>query len=171
MPVIGYGTDELPAFFTRTSGLLVPHRADTPDEVAAIARMHWRSGQTGGLLVTCPIPEEHALAPELAESAIVAALREAEEQQVHGAGLTPFLLARVAELTGGDSVRANTALLRNNASLAAKIASSLAKFSTNTAILAILAILGNRQGSQVSTKMSLGAARRGEGSLLTSRLG
>jgi pseudouridylate synthase len=132
VPVIGYGTDELPAFFIRSSGLPVPHRADSPDEVADIAWMHWQLGQTGGLLLTCPIPEEHALAPELAEAAIVTALREAEEQHMHGAGLTPFLLARVAELTGGDSVRSNSALLRNNAGIAAKVAGSLARSSSKT---------------------------------------
>ena len=132
VPVIGYGTDELPAFFTRSSGLLVPHRADSPDEVADIARTHWQLGQTGGLLLTCPIPEEYALAAELSEAAIVAALREADEQHVHGARLTPFLLARVAELTGGDSVRANMALLRNNAGIAGKVAAMLAKSSANT---------------------------------------
>jgi len=127
VPVIGYGTSELPAFFTRTSGLPVPHRADTPEEVAAIARMQWRGGHSGGLLVTCPIPTEHALAPFRAESAIATALQEADEQHVQGARLTPFLLSRVGELTGGESVAANKALLLNNASVSAKIACSLAK--------------------------------------------
>jgi pseudouridine-5'-phosphate glycosidase len=127
VPVIGYGTNELPAFFTRTSGLPVPHRADTADEVAAIAWTEWRLGHSGGLLVTCPVPTEHALAPQLAESAIVTALREADEQQVQGARLTPFLLKRVGELTGGESVTANKALLLNNAGVSAKIACSLAK--------------------------------------------
>jgi pseudouridine-5'-phosphate glycosidase len=126
VPVIGYGTSELPAFFVRTSGLPVPYRADSPDEVAAIATMQWRIGHSGGLLVACPIPEEHALPPDVAERAIEAALHEAREQGVHGAALTPFLLARVAELTGGESVGANQALLLNNASVAAGIARSLA---------------------------------------------
>lgn len=126
IPVIGYGTSELPAFFVRTSGLPVPYRADTPDEVAAIARLQWRMGHSGGLLVTCPIPEEHSLAPHVAEQAIAAALDAAQEQRVHGAALTPFLLAQVAELTGGESVSANQALLRNNASIAGRIAYSLA---------------------------------------------
>jgi pseudouridine-5'-phosphate glycosidase len=126
IPVIGYGTSELPAFFVRTSGLTVPYRADSPDEVAAIAAMQWRIGHAGGLLVACPVAEEHALAPDVAERAIEAALYEAREQRVHGAALTPFLLARVAELTGGESVGANQALLLNNASIAAGIARSLA---------------------------------------------
>jgi pseudouridine-5'-phosphate glycosidase len=126
VPVIGYGTSELPAFFVRTSGLPVPYRADTPDEVAAIAATQWRIGHSAGLLVACPIPEDHALAPHVAEQAIEVALHQAREQRVHGAALTPFLLARVAELTGGESVSANQALLRNNASIAAGIARSLA---------------------------------------------
>jgi pseudouridylate synthase len=132
IPVIGYGTSELPAFFVRTSGLPVPYRADTPDEVAAIATMQWQIGHSGGLLVTCPIPEEHSLAPHVAERAIEAALHESWEQRVHGAALTPFLLARVADLTGGESVSANQALLRNNASIAAGIARSLASRNAGT---------------------------------------
>lgn len=132
VPVIGYGTSELPAFFVRTSGLPVPYRADTPDEVAAIAKMQWQMGHSGGLLVTCPIPQEHSLAPHVAEQAIAAALHEAQEQRVHGAALTPFLLARVAELTGGESVSANQALLLNNASIAAGIARSLSTRSAGT---------------------------------------
>jgi pseudouridine-5'-phosphate glycosidase len=132
VPVIGFGTSELPAFFVRTSGLPVPYRADTPEEVAAIARMQWRIGHSGGLLVTCPIPEEHSLAPAVAERAIAAALHEAREQRVHGAALTPFLLARVAELTGGESVSANQALLLHNAAIAARIARSLATREADT---------------------------------------
>ncbi len=132
VPVIGYGTDELPAFYTRSSGLPVPHRADTPDEVAAMAHIQWQCGLGGGLLVTCPIPAEHALASDVAEAAIAQALREAEEQHIRGAATTPFLLARVAELTGGESVSANRALLLNNARLAARIACSLASLSTIT---------------------------------------
>jgi pseudouridine-5'-phosphate glycosidase len=132
VPVIGYGTSELPAFFVRTSGLAVPHRADTPDEVAAIAKMQWRMGHPGGVLVTCPIPEEHALNPQVAEQAITAALHEAQEQRVYGAALTPFLLARVAELTGGESVSANQALLLHNVRIAARIANSLATRNSGT---------------------------------------
>lgn len=125
--VIGFGTDELPAFYLRASGLPVPHRANTPAEVAAIAQAQWQSGLDGGLLVTCPIPEEYALPADTGEPAIAQALREAEERDVHGPALTPFLLARVAELTGGESVSANRALLLNNAHWAARFAVALSE--------------------------------------------
>lgn len=125
VPVIGFGTDELPAFYSRTSGLRVPHRADSVAEVAAIARAQWESGVGGGLLVTCPIPAAHALPQETIETAIARALREAHEQRIQGAAVTPFLLARLAELTGGESVAANRALLLNNATWAARFAVAL----------------------------------------------
>lgn len=130
VPVIGYGTDELPAFYSRTSGLRVPHRADTPEEVADIAAAQWQSGLGGGLLVTCPIPAEHALPHETVEAAIARALAAAEDQRVSGPELTPFLLARVAELTGGESIAANRALLLNNAAAAARIAMALSLLET-----------------------------------------
>lgn len=126
VPVIGYQTDELPAFYTRASGLRTPHRADTPAEVAAIARAQWGSGLGGGLLVAAPIPQEHALAPEQVDAAVSQALAEADVAAVGGPRLTPWLLARVAELTGGESVSANRALLLNNATIAARIASAFA---------------------------------------------
>lgn len=126
VPVIGLGTDELPAFYSRESGLPAPHRADSPDEVAAIARAQWESGLGGGLLVTCPIPEEHAIPAEKIASAIARALREAEDQRIRGQGVTPFLLGRVADLTGGESIAANRALLLNNAIWGARIAAALA---------------------------------------------
>jgi pseudouridine-5'-phosphate glycosidase len=110
VPVLGYQTDELPAFYSRASGLRAPHRADTPAEVAAIAHAQW----------------EHALPPERMDAAVSQALAEAEAASVNGPRLTPWLLARVAELTGGESVTANRALLLNNAAIAARIASALA---------------------------------------------
>src|SRR5262249_38765067 len=125
VPGIGFGTDELPAFYSRESGLRVPHRADTPDEVAAIARAQWQSGLGGGLLVACPIPAEYALPRAQIETAIARALQEAAEQRIVGAAVTPFLLARLAELTGGESVAANRALLLNNATWAARFALAL----------------------------------------------
>jgi pseudouridine-5'-phosphate glycosidase len=125
VPVIGYGTDELPAFYSRESGLRVPHRCDTPEEVARLAVAQWRSGLGGGLLVTCPIPEEHALPRERIDREIAVALAEAEEQGISGPATTPFLLARLAQLTGGESVTANRALLLNNATQAARIAKAL----------------------------------------------
>jgi pseudouridylate synthase len=126
VPVIGYGTDELPAFYSRESGLRVPHRCDTPEEIARIAVAQWRSGLGGGLLITCPIPEEHALPREHIDKEIAIALAEAEEQGIHGPATTPFLLARLAQLTGGESVVANRALLLNNAAQAATFAKALA---------------------------------------------
>jgi pseudouridylate synthase len=127
VPVIGYETDELPAFYSRESGLRVPHRCDTPEEVARLAVAQWRSGLGGGLLITCPIPEEHALPRERMDREITVALAEAEEQGIRGPATTPFLLARLAQLTGGESVTANRALLLNNATQAAHIAKALAE--------------------------------------------
>ncbi len=131
VPVIGFGTDELPAFYSRTSGLPVPHRADTAEEIAAITSAQWRSGVSGGLLVTVPIPAEHALPADTMNAAIEQALRQADGERVRGSALTPFLLARVADLTGGESVAANRALLLNNARWAARFAVALQKISTN----------------------------------------
>lgn len=126
VPVIGLGTDEIPSFYARTSGVRAPHRADSAREIASIARAQWGSGLGGGILVTCPIPEGHALAPEALEEATHAALAEAERQGVRGPRLTPFLLGRIADLTGGESVAANRTLLLNNATWAARIAEALA---------------------------------------------
>jgi pseudouridine-5'-phosphate glycosidase len=126
VPVIGYQADELPAFYTRESGLRVPHRAESPEEIAVMAQAQWASGLGGGLLVTAPIPEAHALPRAEMEAAVERALAEAEAADVRGARLTPWLLARVADLTGGESVAANRALLLNNATLAGRIAAALA---------------------------------------------
>jgi pseudouridine-5'-phosphate glycosidase len=126
VPVVGYQTDELPAFYTRGSGLRLPHRADSPATVAAMAHALWASGLGGGLLVTCPIPEEHALPAATLEAAITKALAAARAAHVGGPALTPFLLARVAEATGGKSIAANRALLLNNATQAARFASAYA---------------------------------------------
>lgn len=127
VPVIGYQTDELPAFYTRSSGLRTPHRADSPAEVAAIARAQWSSGLGGGLLVTVPIPEEHGLPSAQVEADTRQALADAEAAGIHGPRLTPWLLARVAELSGGESVTANRALLLNNARVAAGVAVALSE--------------------------------------------
>lgn len=125
IPVVGYQTDEFPAFYSRVSGLKVSVRVDSPQEVAAIANTHWSLGMSSALLVVYPPPEEEALGPEDVEGAIQRALAEAHESGVRGQGVTPFLLGRVSELTEGASLRANLALLRNNARLAAKIAHHL----------------------------------------------
>lgn len=125
VPVLGFQTDELPAFYSPSSGLLIPHRVDSAEEIAAIARIQWRSGLGGGVLVTQPIPAKHALNVAAGDTAITQALREATEQGITGPAVTPFLLARVGELTGGESIAANLALLHNNARLGARVARAL----------------------------------------------
>lgn len=126
VPVIGLGTDTFPAFYSTSSGLPVNVRVDTPGEVAAIARAHWDFGMTSGILVTVPPPEELALPVDVVEKEIQQAVKEAEAQNIHGAKVTPFLLSRMAELSGGASMEVNLALLRKNASVAAQIAAAFA---------------------------------------------
>jgi pseudouridine-5'-phosphate glycosidase len=130
VPVIGYQTDELPAFYMRESGLKAPYRAESAAEIAELARAQWASGLGGGLLVAVPIPPAHALSGAQVEVAVTQALSEAKAQGTRGARLTPWLLARVAELTGGESVAANRALLLNNATLAGAVAGALAPIDT-----------------------------------------
>lgn len=125
VPVIGYGVDEFPAFYTRSSGLPVDTRCNTPEEVAAIVRARDALKLPGGTLVTVPIPEADELPAGEAEAAIIRALTEAEAQGIQGKAVTPFLLARVSELTGEASLRANVTLLLNNARVAAAIALAL----------------------------------------------
>ena len=127
VPVIGYGTDELPAFYTRKSGFGVDYRADSPEELAAMFRAQRDLGYRGGMLATNPIPEEYAMPKEVIDAAIEQALAECEAQGVHGKETTPFLLARVVELTGGESLESNIRLVLNNAALAAKTACVLSK--------------------------------------------
>lgn len=127
VPIIGYQTDEFPAFFSRESGLPVNVRVETPQEVAEIAAAHWSLGLESAILVVIPPPAETAVPHAEMESVIEAAVKEAEEKGIRGAKVTPFLLSRVKELSGGTSLRSNLALLRNNARIAAHIASALAK--------------------------------------------
>ena len=127
VPVIGYGTDELPAFYTRKSGFGVDYRVDSPEELAAMFRAQRELNYKGGMLVTNPIPEQYAMDKAVIDKAIDQALAEAKEQHVHGKETTPFLLARVVELTGGDSLESNIKLVLNNATVAAKTAAELAK--------------------------------------------
>ncbi len=124
VPVIGYGVDEIPAFYTRSSGLPVDARCDTPEEVAAIWQAHRRLGLRTGMLVTVPVPEEDAMDEALANEAIAAALAAADAASVKGKEITPFLLSYIAEYTGEVSLRANLALLENNVRLAAAIATA-----------------------------------------------
>jgi pseudouridine-5'-phosphate glycosidase len=125
VPVLGYGTNEFPAFYSRESGLPVDARVDTPDEAARIIRAKWELGLDGSVLVTVPVPEEAELPRELAEKAIERALATAEEQGVAGKALTPFLLSEIARITEGRSLAANITLLRNNVAVAARIAGAL----------------------------------------------
>jgi pseudouridine-5'-phosphate glycosidase len=125
VPVVGYGTDEFPAFYTRQSGLPVDTRVDTPQEAAAIIRASRQLGLPGGTLIAVPLPPADELPAEELESAIAAALAEAQAQGIDGSASTPFLLTWIAQETGGSSLRANVALLENNAAVAAEIAVAL----------------------------------------------
>ncbi len=127
VPVIGYGTNELPAFYTRQSGFGVDYRIDTPEELAAAFKAQNDLGMKGGMLVTNPIPEEYAMPLETINAAIDQAIAECEEKGIHGKQTTPFLLARVAELTGGNSLASNIRLVYNNAKVAAQTAAIYAK--------------------------------------------
>jgi pseudouridine-5'-phosphate glycosidase len=127
VPVLGYGTDEFAAFYSRTSGLPVDARVDTPADVARVWLVKEKMALEGGLLVAVPVPLEAEVLASEAELAIEKALAEAHTQGVTGRAVTPFLLAEIARQTGGRSLQANLALLRNNARVAARIAQSLAK--------------------------------------------
>ena len=124
VPVIGYGTEELPAFYTRRSGFGVDYRVDSPQELARTFRVSKDLGLRGGMLVTNPIPEEYAMPLETINAAIDQAIAECNAKGIHGKETTPFLLARVAEITGGDSLASNIRLVYNNAALAAKTAAA-----------------------------------------------
>ena len=125
VPVIGYKTDEFPAFYSLSSGLGVSARADSAQEVADFANTHWNLGFQSSILLAVPPPKEIALETELIESVIQSALQEAHQKNIHGQSVTPFLLRRVSELTGGASLQANLGLLKNNARVAAEIAPHL----------------------------------------------
>ncbi len=125
VPVIGYRTDELPAFFTSRSGFRVPCRADSPEEIAGAILAQRGIGFPGGMLIANPIPEAFAMPKEAIDRAISRALSEAQSQGVSGKDVTPFLLARVVELTGGDSLKSNIQLVFSNVMLAAQIAAAL----------------------------------------------
>ena len=127
VPVIGYGTKELPAFYTRKSGFSVDYELDSPAELAAAFKASQDMGLKGGMLVTNPIPEEFSMDPAVINKAIDEAIAEANAQGIHGKESTPFLLAKVKEITGGDSLDANIHLVFNNARLAARTAAELCK--------------------------------------------
>jgi pseudouridylate synthase len=130
VPVIGFGTDELPAFWARASGLKLDRRLDTPEAIAAVLRAKWDptlgGALLGGVVIANPIAPEHAVPMARVEAAITTALAEAAAAGISGAATTPYLLARIAEITGGDSLASNIALVQANARLAARVAVALA---------------------------------------------
>ncbi|MDP4085551.1 MAG: pseudouridine-5'-phosphate glycosidase [Bacillota bacterium] len=126
VPVIGYQSNSLPAFYTRTSPFEVNVRVENPDEAAALIRTKWELGLDGGLVIANPIPEEYALEENYIKAVIEKALNEAKEKHISGKNVTPFLLGKVKELTEGSSLNANIELVKNNAKIGAQIAVRLA---------------------------------------------
>jgi pseudouridine-5'-phosphate glycosidase len=133
VPVLGFGTDEFPAFFARESGHPVDHRFDRPEEIAAVISLQKKLGMPGGVLVANPIPEADALDAATIEARIAEAIAQAEASGVTRKALTPFLLQRIFELTEGKSLAANIALVKNNARVAARIAVALADLNRGSA--------------------------------------
>ncbi|NLC40273.1 MAG: pseudouridine-5'-phosphate glycosidase [Clostridiaceae bacterium] len=127
VPVLGYQTEDFPAFYTRKSGYGVDYRVDSAEEAAQAIKAKWDMNLKGGIVVSNPIPEEDELDPALINKAIDDAVEEAEAQGIHGKESTPFLLAKVKDITEGDSLIANIALVYNNSRLAAQLAVELAK--------------------------------------------
>ncbi len=127
VPVLGYGTDELPAFYTRKSGFGVDYELDTPAELAKAFHVKRELGLRGGLLVTNPIPEEYSMDKAVIDKAIAEAVEDAKKDGIHGKATTPYLLAKIKDLTGGDSLDSNIQLVFNNARLGAAAAVELAK--------------------------------------------
>ncbi|MBI9043931.1 MAG: pseudouridine-5'-phosphate glycosidase [Anaerolineaceae bacterium] len=127
VPILGYQTDEFPAFYARNSGLPVTQAVDSPQEVVDIANTQWNFGLQSSILVTAPPPAEYAVKFEEIEPIINEAVQEAKHQNIAGPKVTPFLLQKVSELSKGKSMHANLALLRNNAMIAGKISVSLQK--------------------------------------------
>ena len=125
VPVIGFGTEELPAFYTRRSGFRVDYEIDTPEELAAAFKAQRDMGLKTGMLVTNPIPEEYSMDGAAINAAIDKAIAEAGEKGIHGKETTPFLLAKIKDITGGDSLASNIQLVYNNARLAALTAAAL----------------------------------------------
>lgn len=125
VPVLGYQTEELPAFYTRKSGFNVDYRVDSPAELAEIFTTQQQIGMNSGLLVTNPIPEQYAMDKDTIDAAIEKALAEAKANGIHGKESTPFLLAKVAEITGNNSLESNIQLVFNNVALGAKVAAEV----------------------------------------------
>ncbi|MBR3840850.1 MAG: pseudouridine-5'-phosphate glycosidase [Erysipelotrichales bacterium] len=127
VPVLGYQTKELPAFYTRESGLDLDYQVDTPEEIAAIMKAKWDMKLDGGLVIANPIPVESSMDKDVINKAIEEALVEAKKQGIKGKDTTPFLLAKVKEITGGESLDSNIQLVFNNAKLGARIAKEYGK--------------------------------------------
>ena len=127
VPVIGMGTEDMPAFYTSKSGFKVDYKVDSPAELASFFKTHMELGMKGGVLVGNPIPDEYSMDPAVINPAIDQAIRECNELGIKGKETTPFLLAKVKELTGGDSLDSNIRLVFNNAEVAAKTACELCK--------------------------------------------
>jgi pseudouridine-5'-phosphate glycosidase len=127
VPVVGFGTDDFPAFYSRESGHVVPMRCDTPEEVANLMKTKWSMGLKGGIVVANPIPASSEIIASEIAPVIKKAVAEAARQNIAGKNVTPFLLARLAEVTGGRSLKANLALVKHNAAVAAEIAKAFAK--------------------------------------------
>lgn len=130
VPVVGYQTDHFPAFYIRKSGYKVPSRLDKPEEIAMMLSTHWGLGLSGGILIANPIPIAAELKYESIQNAIALAIQDSVQQKIHGKELTPFLLSRIVDLTGGESLSANIELVKNNARLAAIVAGELVKLNT-----------------------------------------
>ncbi|SFN38541.1 pseudouridine-5'-phosphate glycosidase [Proteiniclasticum ruminis] len=127
VPVFGYGTKELPAFYTRKSGFPVDYRIDTPEEMASVLKTKWSLGLHGGALIANPIPENYSMDEAFITKVIEDAVVEANEKGIKGKETTPFLLAKIKEITGGDSLESNIQLVFNNAEVAAKVAVAYSK--------------------------------------------
>jgi pseudouridine-5'-phosphate glycosidase len=125
VPVIGFGTSDFPAFYTRKSGFGVDYRLDTPQEIALLLSTQWQLGLTGGAVIANPVPEEYQMEADIIEKTIQEAVLEAEKTGIRGKKITPYLLARIEELTGGKSLETNIRLVLNNAALAADISRAL----------------------------------------------
>lgn len=131
VPVLGYQTDKFPAFYTRDSSFYVDNNIETTKEMAKIIDLKWEMGLHGGIVIANPIPEEYALNNDFINKSIAQAIKESKEQKISGKEVTPFLLAKLEELTGGKSLSANIELVKNNARFGAGIAVELAKLKTN----------------------------------------
>ncbi|MFA6782981.1 MAG: pseudouridine-5'-phosphate glycosidase [Sedimentibacter sp.] len=127
VPVVGYQTEEMPAFYTRKSGYKVDYKVETPEEIAKMLKAKWDIGLNGGMVVANPIEEQYQMDYDIIMDAIDKAVKQADGKGIKGKDTTPFLLAKVKEITGGDSLESNIMLVYNNASLGAKIAVELSK--------------------------------------------